>query len=644
MAVPLEQFVKNLEDSGLLAGDTLNDFLPPKSEPKGAEELARELVRKKKLTKFQAEEVYRGKGKSLVLGNYLILDKIGAGGMGQVFKAEHRRMHRIVAVKMLATAMMKKPEVVARFEREVTAAAKLNHPNIVTAFDADNVNGVPLLIMEYVEGTDLSKLVKKNGPLAVEHVLNYVLQAAQGLEAAHREGIVHRDIKPANLLLDKEGTVKILDMGLARIGGDAAGQAELTATGAVMGTVDYMAPEQALNTKTADARADIYSLGCTLYYLLTGKATYGGDTLMAKLLAHREQPIPSIRNVRPEVPEPVEAVFSRLIAKRIEDRYQTMTEVIADLKSLTKGHVPPSNAQPPSDSFGDAGLTNFLNDVALTEPKPGERQNQTSAGPAFWKENKKNLLIGGGVLAGLILLVGIVLSLRPKAGTPVVKVNEPRAERPVRKEPRKRKIARTDDEGPSTGSAILNNDFSLSRERDAAKFVLSIGGEVVVNFDYGRRIKTVSALPQESFFVANIWLRENQRVTDQDLTRFKNCEGLWLLDLCGTRLTDAGLAHIKEYGDGQGLSEMYLGDTSITDAGLAHLADFTRVRQLWIFNTKVTDAGLNHLKRMKQMLRLVATGTRVTDAGVQQLAAALPQCKIEWDGGVIEPTRAADPE
>src|SRR5579864_2618315 len=167
MAIPLEQFVKHLEDSGILASDTLGDFLPPKASPRDAEDLARELVRHKKLTKFQAEELYRGKGKSLTLGNYVLLAKIGAGGMGQVFKAEHRRMHRMVAIKLLPAAMTRDKAAIARFEREVTAAAKLRHTNIIAADDADQANGVHFLVMELVDGSDLSALVKKNGPFPV---------------------------------------------------------------------------------------------------------------------------------------------------------------------------------------------------------------------------------------------------------------------------------------------------------------------------------------------------------------------------------------------------------------------------------------------------------------------------------------------
>ena len=202
MAVPLEKFVQQLEDSGVIAGETLKDFIPPSASPKDAEELALELVRQKKLTKFQAEEISKGKAKSLTMGNYVLMEKIGAGGMGQVFKARHRRMDRLVAVKLLPAAMTKDQAAIARFEREVKAAARLRHPNIVAADDADQANGSHFLVMELVEGSDLSALVKKSGPFPIEKAVNYVLQAAKGLEFAHSVGVVHRDIKPANLLLD----------------------------------------------------------------------------------------------------------------------------------------------------------------------------------------------------------------------------------------------------------------------------------------------------------------------------------------------------------------------------------------------------------------------------------------------------------
>jgi serine/threonine protein kinase len=340
MAVELEEVVRSLSKSGLMTADEVSLFisrLPEDRRPADARQLIQEMVRQHKLTKFQAQAVYQGKTRGLVLGNYVVLDKIGEGGMGQVFKARHQRMERVVALKLLPPAAVKSEDTVRRFQREVKAAARLSHPNIVTAYDADEAAGLHFLVMEYVEGTDLASLVQKDGPLSVDRVIGYCLQAARGLEYAHSQNIIHRDIKPSNLFLDKAGTVKILDMGLARIEEttewtDQTVDGALTREGMVLGTVDYMSPEQGLNTKNADARSDIYSLGCTLYWLLTGQAAYGGDTLMERIVAHREKPIPSLRQAASGVPHSLDAVFQKMVAKRAEERQQTMSDVVAALE------------------------------------------------------------------------------------------------------------------------------------------------------------------------------------------------------------------------------------------------------------------------------------------------------------------------
>lgn len=272
-----------------------------------------------------------------VIGEYAVLEKIGAGGGGQVFKAEHQRMERIVALKVMPKST---PRALKRFHQEVKAAAKLIHPNIVTAFDAGEHDGMPYLVMEYVEGKSLDQVVDDGGPLQVDTACDFIAQAARGLAYAHSRNIVHRDIKPSNLMLDDEGAVKVLDMGLARhtvTSGDApkndTDSGELTKAGTVIGTVNYMSPEQTRDAKSVDHRTDIYSLGCTFYYLLTAQSVFSGD-MIAVLLAHTQQPPPSLRSFREDVPERLDAVYQRMLAKRPEDRYQSIAEVVTDLEEF----------------------------------------------------------------------------------------------------------------------------------------------------------------------------------------------------------------------------------------------------------------------------------------------------------------------
>ena len=321
-------YAQRVVESGVLSAEEVQKCQTATKPIKTGEDLAKSLVRQKKLTKFQARMIYSGKGPGLVLGNYVVLEKIGAGGMGQVFKAVHSRMDRVVALKVLSPSLTKDPDAVNRFLREAKAAAKLSHPNIVAAHDAGQHGKTHFLVMEYVDGIDLSALVKKSGPLSAEEAVDYIVQASRGLQYAHQEGVIHRDVKPGNLLIDRKGRVRVLDMGLARL--DAA-SAELTSTGDVMGTVDYMSPEQASDTKHADARNDIYSLGCALYYLLHGKPPYGGDTMISRIMAHREQPIPPLAAGRDDVPGALEMVFSRMLAKDPQERYPSMAEAAAAL-------------------------------------------------------------------------------------------------------------------------------------------------------------------------------------------------------------------------------------------------------------------------------------------------------------------------
>ncbi|RLS56377.1 MAG: serine/threonine protein kinase [Planctomycetota bacterium] len=340
--ISLEQLIHQLQETSLLPPGELNQLLAGLPQLTSAEAVCDDLVSRGQLTRFQAKIIQQGKARSLLLGQYTVIDRIGQGGMGLIVKAIDRKTQGIVAIKVLTHTAVRSPETLKRFQREITAAARLKHPNIVEAFDADQANGSHFMVMEYLAGENLASLIRHKGPLPIPLALHYLLQAGRGLAFAHTQGIVHRDIKPANLLVDDKGGVKILDFGLARLDCEDE-RTDITQSGQIMGTVDFMAPEQALNTHTADHRADIYSFGCTLWFLLTGKMLYGGETSMEKLLAHREQPIPSLMWTRGDFqPNHLQAVtldviLHHMLSKRPDQRYQSMEAVLADLQACLTG-------------------------------------------------------------------------------------------------------------------------------------------------------------------------------------------------------------------------------------------------------------------------------------------------------------------
>lgn len=292
-----------------------------------------EMVQRGWLTPFQLQEIEQGRGHALAFGQYRLLDRLGEGGMGVVFKARHVLLDRVVALKQIRRECLEDPEVVKRFHREMQAAARLDHPNIVHAHDADEVDGIHFYIMEYVEGIDLHRLLQEQGPLPVRQACDCIRQAALGLQHAHEKNLVHRDIKPHNLLLARNGTVKVLDLGLARIHASVEAST-LTREDHLIGTLDYVSPEQATNSHTVDIRGDLYSLGCTFYQLLSGQVPFPGGSAMEKLSRHGFQAPRPIEELRPDVPPAVAAVVRKLLAKKPIDRFQTPTELADALASI----------------------------------------------------------------------------------------------------------------------------------------------------------------------------------------------------------------------------------------------------------------------------------------------------------------------
>lgn len=418
--VSTAQLARSLADIGLVSSAVFQAFVLTLSPAKrgDARQIMHELVRQGKLTRYQAMRVWQGKTANLVLGNYAVLDRVGQGGMGVVYKAQHRLMQRVVALKVLSSAVTRSPEAVARFQREAIATARLNHANIVTAFDAQEANGQHFLVMEFVEGQDLGQLTKAHGRLPIALAAECVRQAACGLSHAHENGIIHRDVKPGNLLLDQRGCVKVLDLGLVRFeeGLNAPGaDGQLTQASVVFGTTDFMSPEQGANSRNTDPRSDLYALGCTLFYLATGQTMYQGETPLAKLIAHREDPIPSLRKACPDTSRVLESIYQRMVAKKPEDRYQTMAELLADLEPCVKALAGPERerAAQLTELLAAPGGAAQVN-VSLAETQLGlEKSTLTSFRRLLPRRPVRGWLLAAGAALGcaIVVVLGLAFGL-----------------------------------------------------------------------------------------------------------------------------------------------------------------------------------------------------------------------------------------
>jgi serine/threonine protein kinase len=633
----------------------------------------------------QADEIGR-------LGTYRILKKLGAGGMGVVFLAEDTLLGRKVALKTMLPALAENPQNKARFLREARIAAAIENPHIVTIFQVGEDNGVPYLAMPLLKGVSLHDRLARSRKLPAGEALRIAGQMAEGLVAAHAEGLIHRDIKPGNVWLEGgAAAVILLDFGLARAQAD---DTHLTQSGAIVGTPAFMAPEQARGL-AVDGRADLYSLGCVLYVMLTGERPFRGNT-MSLLSALALDTPKSPHELDPEVPADASDFLMRLLAKRPDERPASAAEVVEALARLASS----------------AGR----DDLAPTEQFPAPPEAKPAAPPMPPKRRRRSLavvglllaLVGAGVVNG-----GTIYRLVSNVGGLVVEVDDEevlvkvlRGGVVVHDKTSKRKFTLTAGEGEievveRDGIKLTTKKFELTRngkttvkvtmrelaearkrrddpEYKAADYVLGIGGSVrVLVKDKEVAIEPGTALPTEPFRLTYIVLLGNRKVDDAGLANLAGCKHLVHLKLDATNVGDDGMAHLKgletltnlglggtrvtsrglvcfadfkdltyldlfktEVGD-EGLAHfkrsknlhwVQLGNTELSDEGLSHFADCKRLKAIALEGTKVGDAGLVHLARCKELEKVELKGTTVTRAGVVELQKALPECKIEWDG------------
>ena len=609
------------------------------------------------------------------LRDYQLLEVLGHGGMGAVYRAIHVHLERIVAVKVLPPDRTRDPHAIARFRREMRAVGKLHHPNIVVAHDAGEADGTHFLVMELVDGADASRLVHAIGPLPVANAAEIVRQAAAGLQHAHEHGLVHRDIKPSNLIVTRAGEVKVLDLGLALLAGPQAAGDELTGESQMMGTADYMAPEQTGNSHGVDIRADIYSLGCTFYKLLTGTAPFSGPgctSAIQKMMAHVGTPAPDVRALRPDVPADLAAIVAKMLAKQPADRYATPAEAelalaphchgakLAGLADRANRAEPDAPAESPIQVAAATQATDATSTFSQRTPEnvvvascPLElpfaievtKHKVASTNPP----RRRNWAITGFAASLVLVLAGAgIFRVQTADGTLVLTVDDPNVTVMVDGQ---KALVKPGADGKTLEISVDPGDHKLVvKTADGVqlkvddRFTISAGGKTQLTAVL-ERSKPPVVIPASP----PVTLPKNPADPDRAVAE-------WVLSKGGTVsfapqkgplqsaqklaelpaepfvLRTIGLNNCQFHSQDEVAVfsllpainrhdlQVYLGDSNIGDQGLAHVVECQDITALFFGPTnKVTDNGLAALSRHPRLVHVgLPPGT--TDAGLKHLA------------------------
>ncbi len=591
------------------------------------------------------------------IGQYLIVKKIGQGGMGIVYLAIHSRLKKRVVLKLLLNKGWENANQTQRFYREMELVGQLDHPNIVKATDAGEVDETGYLVMEYLEGHDLKTILKSEGSISITAVCSITRQIAYGLQYIHNNKLIHRDIKPSNIFLTKEGQVKILDLGLAGLCRSETSTSDLTDTNCVMGSAHYMAPEQAQNVKTIDQRSDIYSLGCTFYHLLTGQVPFVKETPVETIIAHRAEAAPKLSDQIPDIPEELETLFQSMIKKDPAERIQSMPEIIKVLDQfLTKKLSVPLNDSSDTNFTESQELTRLCRNTSTNPSIENLNQfpsTQAQPQPHFFNLKKTKLLIP----ASILLTAGLaVFFLLPQI------------------------LPETPSEPPPTQSKITTGNkesqTQFISERTAALWAINHGCAVTIRLRSGTVksfVRRVELLPDQEFRITEMIFSEPQHLTQDSLNHLKELSALKVLklndctldenamepiknlttliklDLRNTGLTDKGLSCVSQLknlesislhlnpkltDDGlQALNPLHaleavnLAKLNTSDKGLIFIQNNPKIGWLNISKTDVTDESVKHLITLKVLKDLYVKDSSITVMGIEKIRSNFP----EWD-------------